>query len=997
MNQFVWALVGVAVLLLALPLVQRAAGGSRVAMLAYCTCCFVAPGLFAALLLGRQSGPFDGEVPVGSVSFQRSGSVFVTFHGLRAPFGKEFRIGGSETADFLVDRLPPDGDVGVIDAKGGLRVSTLSADGDHFTAIQGSLKDLTTEGSIPTWALEPGSSFCFAPAGAVACTDSKSWLWTLRSDGRLAVSRLEAGQRRESPACAPRMFVSGFPLRAFLGDIPSAQERVFPLDIYGRPDCAGDAVEDAGSSLDRTFLHFDVRGRLFISQLPGVRAERPLVVLSGLPVARAGSAASRFDVSIVRLQSGSPLDRVESKRRFLTDTHRAEAGRSRLVRMATLKVEFLASAPGLATPDTIQVRTQRPAAIEVQPTMTCRQSSVINLLGAQERNRKVYLDDAPVDASARVPFLVDLGRIGARGSAIEVRRTAQDESPWLAHGCTSFSRSTLSVVGASGVVANVDGAQIVGLGAPDSATLLMSVAEYGVPGVWILGLLLLQALARAVARNALWKPVTNAYLLAAVLVVVDILLVLRIVIAIQEVAVQPHLDSSVSQALLSLLLFPIALEAVVIAVGRSSLRVRGIVGSPFARFGASGGPGVANRGWRAWMPMALVFAVPALHLLLALAGMREQIAGVRVTAILVPAYVVVFASLVAATRSPRPVTLVQRFPGWVLGICGALVLTAFVVARDVGAVITLTGALVALTLMVFVMRRPPGRPISGMFRTVYGVALVALSACVVGALLLYAGGAGLGQLPKLLDHPALWVMAVLAGLMAVAATSRWRTRTAWIFAAPGALVILVLVGLSTARFDRTPVVCDQADLVSLAKCHDEQSLDTNRLRLSYLIYPALTRLNLTGEARGINSVFDELRWLTNDEYPGGGLMSVPPRMGLDRHDNAIATHIIGPQGRASAYLLCAMLLLPLMFMVLGRSRRRRGFLRPMPWIAYGCFAFTSVYMILGNLMLVPFTGRNVYLTNSFSGTDLLEGGLLILLVLMPLAAETRLLRGRHDD
>ena len=169
---------------------------------------------------------------------------------------------------------------------------------------------------------------------------------------------------------------------------------------------------------------------------------------------------------------------------------------------------------------------------------------------------------------------------------------------------------------------------------------------------------------------------------------------------------------------------------------------------------------------------------------------------------------------------------------------------------------------------------------------------------------------------------------------------------------------------------------------------DRQSLSTNQLRLSYLIYPALSRLNLSGEARGMNSVFDELRWLTT-EFRSQGFLGVPPRMGLDRHDNAIATHLIGPQGAGSAFLLCALLVSPALFFVFSRPQRASILRRPLPWLAYCCFAFTSLYMVLDNLLMVPFTGRNVYLTNAFSGADLMEGGLLILLVLIPLACTRR--------
>jgi hypothetical protein len=54
----------------------------------------------------------------------------------------------------------------------------------------------------------------------------------------------------------------------------------------------------------------------------------------------------------------------------------------------------------------------------------------------------------------------------------------------------------------------------------------------------------------------------------------------------------------------------------------------------------------------------------------------------------------------------------------------------------------------------------------------------------------------------------------------------------------------------------------------------------------------------------------------------------------------------------------------------------RGLLR---LSAVTVFAFVSGYMILANLELVPFTGRNIYLLAARSQTDLLEALWLVLL------------------
>jgi hypothetical protein len=95
------------------------------------------------------------------------------------------------------------------------------------------------------------------------------------------------------------------------------------------------------------------------------------------------------------------------------------------------------------------------------------------------------------------------------------------------------------------------------------------------------------------------------------------------------------------------------------------------------------------------------------------------------------------------------------------------------------------------------------------------------------------------------------------------------------------------------------------------------------------------------------------------------------------NDNVSAIHLMMPFGRitAAAFLLL-MAILPI---ALARRTRRpdadgargryeiAGFMAL--WILFG----VDAYMVLANLQLVPFTGRNVYLLAAASDSDLLEG------------------------
>lgn len=976
---------GLACVLVLMLLQQACARNRLLSRILLGVACFTAPLLFACLLLGTRAATVGGESGQRALDFQHSGGVFVTFIGLQKPLSEEFRIGGRADSDFLIDRVP--GNVATIGADRLLRPLTVDTQGDHYSATEGELADLTEQGTIATWRLRPGSKLCLARAGAEHCDADRSWVWTVGNRNDLSVIAPGSSGPPQA-ACVLTDFINAFAIQSLLGRVPTAGVRIFPLDIYGRPACAGTAVElDAVSTLRQTFLHFDARGGLYVSQLPIHRDEHGLIVEQGERIVAARSETD-FRFTVFRLHTSSPLPQVEPRPNFLR-SDRAETGRSRLVTISRINAEFPAI-DGADGHDAIRVIPVRPAVKEVSPALNCRQSTIVNLMGSWEGTRPRPREVSEFETAIRVPFLADMGRIGATGSFFEIERGVGAVSPWQAHGCLTFSRANISLSGAIGSIVDIQGSDVLSLGSQERGLLLMSAAEYGVPTLWVLALLFAVAALRVLIRWTWWKQVSHAALIGAVLIVVDTLLLIRFTAAVQEVAARPFFNTDVSGALLVLLLVPLFLDALVAVMNHMPPRARrvGALGyrRPWVPIGQAG-RGLRSRSSavRLW---ALVSIVPVLHLGLVMIGIREQVAGIRLTAVLVPIYIILFAIFVAAACAPKPSTSIQRHPWLGLMICGALAVSAFGIARDIGAVITLIGALVALTVMVTVARVLPGRPVSRMHALLaYGL-LVLVALMLSASMLLYAGGSGVPALDVLQQHPALRTVALTMILIGIFSLWRWNSTKGWLFAAPGAIVLLVLLTVSTSHFEQQSEDCTDADLRRVAACLDRHSMSTNRLRLSYLLYPQLARLNLTGEARGMNAVFDELRWVIT-EFKGQGFMSVPPRMGLDEHDNVIASHLIGPQGRASAILLCALLIVPLLFVMVSKHHRRVGLQRPLTWLAYSCLAFTSVYMILGNLLLVPFTGRNVYLTNPLSGTDLLEGGLLVLLAIAPLACARR--------
>jgi hypothetical protein len=56
-------------------------------------------------------------------------------------------------------------------------------------------------------------------------------------------------------------------------------------------------------------------------------------------------------------------------------------------------------------------------------------------------------------------------------------------------------------------------------------------------------------------------------------------------------------------------------------------------------------------------------------------------------------------------------------------------------------------------------------------------------------------------------------------------------------------------------------------------------------------------------------------------------------------------------------------------------------------LALWTFFTVGTYMLLANLQLLPFTGRNIYLLAAFSNSDLVEGAVLAWLGLLGLTSE----------
>ena len=121
-----------------------------------------------------------------------------------------------------------------------------------------------------------------------------------------------------------------------------------------------------------------------------------------------------------------------------------------------------------------------------------------------------------------------------------------------------------------------------------------------------------------------------------------------------------------------------------------------------------------------------------------------------------------------------------------------------------------------------------------------------------------------------------------------------------------------------------------------------------------------------------------------DTWTGGGFMR-PMDLGALRPvqmtDNLVAIHIIAPFGRLGAGAL--LLLLAALAVSAARATRTPGTpqsdLRITGLLALWTLFGVGLYMVLANLQLAPFSGRNVYLLAAASDSDLFEGVSLFIL------------------
>lgn len=235
----------------------------------------------------------------------------------------------------------------------------------------------------------------------------------------------------------------------------------------------------------------------------------------------------------------------------------------------------------------------------------------------------------------------------------------------------------------------------------------------------------------------------------------------------------------------------------------------------------------------------------------------------------------------------------------------------------------------------------------------------------------------------------------IAGVGAALAWRRRAARLPWTAPAVAAIAVLlalpILGAVSAQQADRlghgAQMERGLSDEQALATLDRQAKASQNLLRLYLIASPEALGADVSTEAEALKVWSAQLSDYTGSQF-GRGYLSPANLTALrpvQATDNLTAVHLMSPFGRLATGLFLALLAgAPIAVWALTcpavlDARRATGLL------ALWCLFGAAAYMTLANLQMVPFTGRNVYLLAPTSGSDLLEGALLVALAVWGLA------------
>ncbi len=174
---------------------------------------------------------------------------------------------------------------------------------------------------------------------------------------------------------------------------------------------------------------------------------------------------------------------------------------------------------------------------------------------------------------------------------------------------------------------------------------------------------------------------------------------------------------------------------------------------------------------------------------------------------------------------------------------------------------------------------------------------------------------------------------------------------------------------------------------------DPDNSNMNYLRLRAMAAPA--QLQWIGNRASVQQLEQTLmlRELTDDPFGDGYLRPLNlnsfSRYHIHLSDVVSAVHLMAPFGRIGALCFLLALAAAAGAACCGRVGMPASAATMRGALAIWTLFAASAYMVVCNLMLVPFTGRNVYLLASSSGGDLFEGALLLLMARLGLDQGSR--------
>ena len=939
-------------------------------------------------------------------AYRMNGRIRIVFQATSIAAGRAASLGGGDKDDLQIQGLPE----GLVrlSKDGSISTSSKIREGNIYIASAGAPGASDSSPPEQTWLLSPGSKLCLAGGKESKC-DANQLAWTLNPGkfGELILSGGAAQPGGVRKACSLTAGVPLFSIRALFGKVPTLASRVFPLQNYGRVLCQGgpltfvNAEDEVGPFV---FFHFNSRGDILVSSIGQTETGLHLIVERGSKVSGVEGSQSLevSDVPIaIRLQRiavSRPNQALEVEGFWPLRREVAEVGVSKLVTLRTLEVSSMVGSE--RAPRELMIRQVPPAFLDLDSTESCAPHTQVTLRSG---------DDLARGTSVRVPLIDDLTQLGAQGAAIYVDRFQNADG----NACLGKSVAQFSASGPNGVIEKIPPGQVFAFGDATVGRLFFTVSEVSVPWLAFACILLGSALLRLVIRMGVPTAVSSQELVITSLV--DGLLVLRVIAAVQEATLAPREGAAVRDAILALAVVPVLLD-LTSAYGQRGVRFLLLLLSKETRFGALAhalsskavsflardkvpqtAESLSSR--RDRLLLVAIFSLPLLHLVAILCGIREKLGPMRTSTWLVPLYIVGVAYLVRwsdLNSGTRPAGAV------IIGVTRYMTALAFIIlcslafraANDTGAIIYFFGPLFFVAYLAMCSSRLSPSPLS----IIFGLLACVTPAVVFSALVLASGGDVRDLIEWNAYHTASIVLALLVLLYCF-----WIRGSGNIFAlvpalAVSALIVVVPVGGLGGKGAQP---CDSLTPNELANCFERTQLKTNQLRLASGLFPHLVEAEFSREANGMRAVFDELDWLNGDKWSGTsgrGFMTIPPRRGLDRFDNSFSSHAISPFGSPFAFILIASFLAVILSAFRYASSHLTKFGAVLSGTAISVLGLVSIYIILGNLLLVPFTGRNVYLTGALSTSDLVEGVVLVLLAIFgTCAAQSQTTGNIHSE